>query len=97
MDIRSSLEGLKTLLGPSAAAQAATQPKSGATAGGSGIGSDSATFSSAASEVSQSAGDAGVRMDKVASIQAALSAGTYSINPSAIASRLVDSMLASHA
>jgi anti-sigma28 factor (negative regulator of flagellin synthesis) len=36
-------------------------------------------------------------MDKVSSIQAALSAGTYSINPSAIASRLVDSMLASHA
>ena len=96
MDIRSSLDGLKSLLGTSAAAPAAS-PKSGATAGGSGIGSDSATFSSAASEVSQSAGDAGVRKDKVSSIQAALSAGTYSINPSAIASRLVDSMLASHA
>ena len=96
MDIRSSLEGLKSLLG-TPATPAAQQPKSGATAGGSGLGSDRATFSSAASEVSQSASDAGVRMDKVASIQSALSAGTYSINPSAIASRLVDSMLASHA
>lgn len=97
MDIRSSLEGLKSLLGPSAAGTATPQPKSASSASGSGLGSDSATFSSAASEVSQSAGDAGVRMDKVASIQSALAAGTYSINPSAIASRLVDSMLASHA
>ncbi len=97
MDIRSSLEGLKSLLGTSATTTAAQQTKSTATTSGSGLGSDRATFSSAASEVSQSAGDAGVRMDKVASIQAALAAGTYSINPAAIASRLVDSMLASHA
>ena len=97
MDIRSSLEGLKSLLGPSVATPAALQTKSGATASGSGLGSDHATFSSAANEVSQSAGDAGVRMDKVAGIQAALAAGTYTINPMAIASRLVDSMLASHA
>ncbi|MFZ1085916.1 MAG: flagellar biosynthesis anti-sigma factor FlgM [Terracidiphilus sp.] len=97
MDIRSSLEGLKSLLGTPAAMPASQQPKSGAATGGSALGSDRATFSSAASEVSQSAGDAGVRMDKVASIQAALAAGTYTINPSAIASRLVDSMLASHA
>jgi negative regulator of flagellin synthesis FlgM len=91
------LEGLKSLLGTSTTATAAQQPKSSATTGGSGLGSDRATFSSAASEVSQSASDAGVRTDKVASIQAALASGTYSINPSAIASRLVDSMLASHA
>ena len=97
MDIRSSLEGLKSLLGTSATTTAAQQTKSTATTSGSGLGSDRATFSSAASEVSQSAGDAGVRMDKVASIQSALAAGTYNINPAAIASRLVDSMLASHA
>jgi anti-sigma28 factor (negative regulator of flagellin synthesis) len=36
-------------------------------------------------------------MDKVASIQAALAAGTYNVSPGAIASKLVDSMLASHA
>jgi flagellar biosynthesis anti-sigma factor FlgM len=97
MDIRSSLDGLKSLLGTPAAVPS-TQPSKGAsTAGGSGLGSDRATFSSAANEVSQSAGDAGVRMDKVAGIQEALQAGTYTVNPTAIASRLVDSMLASHA
>ena len=56
MDIRSSLEGLKSLLGTSAPAPAAAQQaKSGAAAGGSGLGSDRATFSSAGSEVSQTA------------------------------------------
>jgi negative regulator of flagellin synthesis FlgM len=97
MDIRSSLEGLKSLLGTPTATPAAQQPKSSTTTSGSGLGSDRATFSSAASEVSQSAGDSSVRMDKVASIQSALAAGTYTINSSAIASRLVDSMLAAHA
>ncbi|HEY1253189.1 MAG TPA: flagellar biosynthesis anti-sigma factor FlgM [Terracidiphilus sp.] len=97
MDIRSSLEGLKSLLGTQATTSVAQPPKNPSTTSGSGLGSDSATFSSAASEVSQTAGDGGVRMDKVASIQAALASGSYSINPAAIASRLVDSMLASHA
>lgn len=96
MDIRSSLDGLKSLLGTPAVAPSTTQPKSSSTAG-SGLGSDRATFSSAGSQVSQSAGDTGVRMDKVASIQAALAAGSYNINPGAIASKLVDSMLGSAA
>ncbi|MGB9408217.1 MAG: flagellar biosynthesis anti-sigma factor FlgM [Terracidiphilus sp.] len=94
MDIRSSLEGLKSLLGTPAATPAATQqPKSGATAGGSALGSDRATFSSAGSEVSQTASDTGVRMDKVANIQAALAAGSYNVPAGAVASKVVDSML----
>ncbi|MFY9853019.1 MAG: flagellar biosynthesis anti-sigma factor FlgM [Terracidiphilus sp.] len=96
MDIRSSLDGLKSLLGTSAPASAAAQqPKSGAAAGGSGLGSDRATFSSAGSEVSQTATDAGVRMDKVAEIQAALASGSYNVSAGAVASKAVDSMLAS--
>ena len=56
MDIRNSLEGLKSLLGTAPVAPSSTeQPKSGAAAGGSGLGSDRATFSSAGSEVSQTA------------------------------------------
>jgi negative regulator of flagellin synthesis FlgM len=96
MDIRSSLEGLKSLFGTPEAAPATTaQPKSGSTAGGSALSSDQATFSSAGSEVSQTAGGTEVRMDKVASIQAALAAGTYNVPASAVASKVVDSMLGS--
>jgi anti-sigma28 factor (negative regulator of flagellin synthesis) len=61
------------------------------------MGSDLATFSSAANEVSQTAGDSGVRMDKVSNIQAMLSAGTYNVSAGAIASKVVDSMLGSQA
>ena len=95
MDIRSSLEGLKSLLGTSSAAGASTQPKSSGAASGSGLGSDMATFSSAANEVSQTAGDAGVRVDLVAGIQAALASGSYNVSASAVASKVVDSMLGS--
>jgi len=96
MDIRSSLDGLKSLLGTPAAAPAATQqPKSSATASGGALGSDRATFSSAGSEVSQTAGDSGLRMDKVAGIQAALAAGSYNVSAGAVASKVVDSMLGS--
>lgn len=95
MDIRSSLEGLKSLLGTPAAAPASSQPKSPGVSAGSGLGSDLATFSSAANEVAQTAGDAGVRMDKVAGIQAALAEGSYNVPASAVASKIVDSMLAS--
>ena len=94
MDIRSSLEGLKSLLGtPAAAPAAGQQPRSPGATGGGGLGSDLATFSSTASEVLQTAGDANVRMDKVAGIQAALAAGSYSISAGAVASKVVDSML----
>ena len=95
MDIRSSLDGLKSLLGTQASTPAATQqPKSSSTSGGNALGSDLATFSSAASEVSQTACDASVRMDKVAGIQAALAAGSYNVSAGAVASKVVDSMLA---
>jgi negative regulator of flagellin synthesis FlgM len=95
MDIRSSLDGLKSLLGTQATTQATTQQtKSSGTAGGSALGSDLATFSSAASEVSQTAGDSSVRMDKVAGIQSALASGSYNVSAEAVASKVVDSMLA---
>jgi negative regulator of flagellin synthesis FlgM len=95
MDIRNSLEGLSTLLGTAQTSQASTasartsQTSLSATA----LGTDSATVSSAASQVAQSASESGVRMDKVTGIQAALAAGTYTIDNAAVASKLVDSML----
>jgi negative regulator of flagellin synthesis FlgM len=92
MDIRSSLDGLKSLLGVTTPTPAAPQPRSNSAVGG-GLGSDQATFSRAGSEVSLTSAEPGVRTDKVASIQAALAAGTYNVPPSAVASKVVDSML----
>ncbi|HUV68399.1 MAG TPA: flagellar biosynthesis anti-sigma factor FlgM [Terracidiphilus sp.] len=93
MDIRNSLEGLKSLLGANPVAQPATASKGSATTGGSALGSDLATLSSAGSEVLLTAGEDGVRADKVAGVQAALAAGTYNVPPAAVASRMVDAML----
>jgi flagellar biosynthesis anti-sigma factor FlgM len=94
MDIRSSLDGLKSLLGVTQPQQTTPQSiRNGAASVGQSLSSDHATLSSAGSEVSQTAGDGGVRMDKVAQIQAALAAGTYNVPASAVASRMVDSML----
>jgi len=94
MDIRNSLDGLKSLLGVTPPATSAPHsPGATTTTGASGLGSDSATFSSAGSEVSLTAADSGVRTDKVASVQAALASGTYNVPPSAVASKMVDAML----
>lgn len=93
MDIRSSLDGLKTLLGVTAPATATPRVKTGAALEGSALTSDRATLSSAGSEVAQSAADDGVRTEKVAEIQAALQAGTYNVPGSAVAAKMVDSML----
>ena len=94
MDIRNSLESLRSLFGVNAATEPAAQNKANASAASaSSFASDQATLSSAASEVSQAASGEGVRADKVAAVQAALAAGTYSVPASAVASKLVDSML----
>jgi negative regulator of flagellin synthesis FlgM len=93
MDIRSSLDGLKSLLGVTPADPAAPHAKGSIAAGGSGLGSDRATFSSAGSEVSLTAGEPDVRAEKVAGVQAAMAAGTYNVPASAVASKVVDFML----
>ena len=95
MDIRNSLDGLKSLLGASQAAPAAPQTRSNNAVGGSALTSDRATLSSAGSEVSLTAADSGVRTDKVAAVQSALAAGTYNVPSSAVASKMVDAMLGS--
>ena len=95
MDIRSSLDGLKSLLGTTQTAQVSTDARSTAsTTTPSALESDSATLSSAAAQVSQTAADEGVRMDKVTAIQSALSSGSYNVAASVVATKLVDSMMA---
>jgi negative regulator of flagellin synthesis FlgM len=94
MDIRNSLDGLKSLLGVTQPSVAPAQTKSSPATTTSALNSDRATVSSAGSEVSSALGDSDVRMDKVAGVQAALAAGTYNVPPSAVASKMVDSMMA---
>ena len=55
---------------------------------------DEATLSQAGTEVSQSASQEGVRADRVAAIQQAMAAGTYSVPASAVADKVIDSMMA---
>lgn len=97
MDLRTSLDGLKSLLGTAPASSASTpQNRSVTDAGITSVpNSDSATLSSAGSGVSLSSSASDVRMDKVASVQAALAAGTYNVPVTALASKLVDVMLGS--
>jgi flagellar biosynthesis anti-sigma factor FlgM len=92
MDIRNSLESLRTLLG--ATSPVATQGKSATpSSSGSGLMTDRATLSSAASEISDAAAGEGVRMEKVTAGQQALAAGTYSVPAYAVASKVMDAML----
>ncbi len=94
MDIRSSLDGLKTLLGVNPTATTTVpKPRGGQAQETNSLTSDRATLSSAGSEVSQAASEGGVRTEKVAQIQAALQAGTYSVPSSAVAAKMVDAML----
>lgn len=94
MDIRSSLDGLKTLLGVTPTVTTGVQKaKVGSSQDANSLTNDRATLSSAGSEVAQSAADSGVRAAKVAEIQAALQAGTYDVPASAVATKMVDAML----
>jgi len=93
MDIRSSLDGLRTILGVGQTPPSTPQTKTGTQTSSSGIGSDRATFSFAASGVAQSGPDSDVRLDKVASIQQQLAAGTYNVPASAVAGALVNALL----
>lgn len=94
MDIRSSLEGLKSIFGAGQTEAATPQTKPQAqTASASALSSDRATFSYAANGVASAGSDSDVRLDKVASIQAQLAAGTYNVSASAVAGKLVQSLL----
>ena len=94
MDIRNNLDGLRSLLGVGQASPPTVQQtRSGSSSGTDAPMNDRATLSSAGSEVSQTAADPEVRMDKISAIQAALAAGTYNVPASAVASKVVDAML----
>ena len=97
MDILGGFDGLKSILGVPQPAPTSAQPiKNGQAEENGAFNTDRATVSSAGSEVSQTASDSVVRMDKVEAVKAALAAGTYDVSPAAVASKMVDAILASN-
>lgn len=94
METRNSLDALKAILGvPSTAATRSQAAKKDSASDSSALRGDHATLSSAGSEISQATADSGVRMEKVAAVQAALATGMYDVPASAVAHRMIEAML----
>jgi negative regulator of flagellin synthesis FlgM len=95
MEIRNNAEALKAFLGVSSPAPTqAPQIRSNENAAAqAAFGGDQATLSHAGTEVSQSAAQTGVRTGRVSAIQQALAGGTYNVEASAVAGKVIDAML----
>jgi len=96
MEIRNNADAMKAFLGVSSpsSTQISQTRSSESAAAEAAFGGDRATLSQAGTEVSQAADQAGIRSDKVAAVQQALAAGTYSVPASKVADKLIDSMVA---
>jgi|SRR5579872_2601236 len=94
VELRNSVESLKTLLDVSSAScTRASSVTKEATSEVFPLKGDSASFSNAGSEISLSASASEIRSDKVAAIQAAVASGTYHVPAAAVAGKVVDAML----
>ena len=92
MNVRNDIENLSQILSPQ------STPAAGAVKGGNppapaSSQPDTAQVSAVATQVAQSASASDVRLDKVASIQAALKAGTYQVPASAVAQSVIGALL----
>lgn len=91
MNIRTDLQPIQPVAGESPVAalnKAATSGEIGVS-----VGNDQAHLSAAASLASHAASLSDVRSGKVASVQAAMAAGTYSVSSSDVAQSLMNYML----
>lgn len=94
MDIRNSYDNLKQIIGTQSTSGATVSSKVGnSSTSASGFDSDQAQVSSAANLITLAASSSDVRMDKVQSVKSAIEAGTYNVDPSAVASKVIDNML----
>jgi flagellar biosynthesis anti-sigma factor FlgM len=98
MNVRNGIESLpQTIATQTPAATTATPAKGTGSPPSGSPGVDQAKLSAAATQASQTANAASVsdvRLDKVASIQSALQAGTYRVPASDVAQKVIASMLA---
>lgn len=92
MDIRNSYDNLQQVIGTQSSATTANSNRAAKTSSSS-LDGDQAQVSSAANMITLAASSSDVRMDKVQSIKSALEAGTYNVDPSAVASKVIDHML----
>jgi flagellar biosynthesis anti-sigma factor FlgM len=92
MKISNNLENLTQIL-PSQPVTGVSLSKGAGNAPVENGNADKAQLSAAASQVAESAAAPDVRLDKVASIQSALQNGTYAVPASAVAKKVIDSML----
>jgi len=95
MEVRNNAEALKAFLGVPSATPTPTHPvRSGdGTAAHAAFAGDQATFSQAATEVSQATDEPAVRMDKVTAIQQVMASGSYSVPATEVAGKVMDAML----
>jgi flagellar biosynthesis anti-sigma factor FlgM len=93
MDIRNNYDNLKQLIGTQSTTGTSTSSRSGAKTSSSNLDGDEAQVSSAANMITMAASSSDVRTEKVQSVQSALEAGTYNIDASAVASKVIDHML----
>jgi len=98
MEIRNNAEALKAFLGVSSSQSmkgaAIRNPEAEDPRGV--FGGDQATLSDVGAAIQSGAGQDGVRMERVAAVQQALAAGTYSVASSRVADKMIDAMLQSH-
>jgi negative regulator of flagellin synthesis FlgM len=92
MNVRNQIENLSQIF-PAQTTPAAAAAKSTNPSQSEGLGTDKAQLSDAATQVAQSAATSDIRLDKVASIQAALQAGIYDVPAADVAQKIIASML----
>jgi negative regulator of flagellin synthesis FlgM len=92
MNIRNGIDNLSQLF-PSQKAAVGAAPQNVGSSRDNNLTSDKANLSAAASQLAQSGTESDVRLDKVASIQNALAAGTYQVPASEVAKKVVSALL----
>jgi len=95
MEIRNNADALKAFLGVSSSESLQSRAPRDAAAdkGRPLLTGDEATLSGVGAAMQSAAEEDGVRFDKVAAVQKALAAGTYSVPPSKVADKVIESLL----